>query len=309
MATEPTTSRPVGTVTGVSKTPASQDPRRVKDEHSESNHMVEGLSDNMKGFYTELTKIFPEIRVTSGLREDDHDSHHHTGDALDIGKEHTDVYDYLYNNQEGLALMNKYGLGILDETNPTTMQKTGATGPHFHIGKDSGLYKTTQTRYTQYDVAQPMQSWYSQNLNYDYSKPAEGQSVNTNLYGNHNPETGIVLEGTATEGKTGATFRLVVPTAQVASTFIGELDKEQEKEDYKVEKEKESQYRQALAQKQKEEQAKIDAVFSTMNKIHNRDEDSLTRKASETDYGITPVPQQGLEVQRNLPTLPSIFQI
>lgn len=42
--------------------------------------------------------------------------------------------------------MKKYKVGFLDESDPYTMRKTGATGPHFHIGKDSkliGNYTTT----------------------------------------------------------------------------------------------------------------------------------------------------------------------
>lgn len=280
------------------------EPRRVKDEHSESNHMVEGLSDEMKGFYTELSAIFPEIRVTSGLREGDEDSHHHTGNAIDIGKEHTDIYEYLYNTQEGLALLNKYELGILDETDPRTMQKTGATGPHFHIGKDSGLYSTTQTRYTQWESGvQPMQSFYSQNLNYDYSNPSNLEGANLNLYGNYNPEADITLDGL------GASFKLVLPNQQVAETFIGEMNKEQEKEDYKDQKAQESEYRKILEQKQREEQAKIDQVFSTMDKMRKRDADSLSREGNSADYSIEPVAQQKVEIQRGLPQLPSIFNM
>ena len=31
---------------------------------------------------------------------------------------------------------SKKGLGVLDETSPSMMARTGATGKHFHIGPD-----------------------------------------------------------------------------------------------------------------------------------------------------------------------------
>lgn len=125
---------------------------RAKDMHN--NPIVDGLSDNMKAFTKELEQKFPGIRYTSGKREASQKvgkyhkhSHHNTGDAVDIGKEHKDVYDYLYNTQEGLSLLTKYGLGIIDETNPETMKKTGATGPHFHIGKDTKFANEAKQRF------------------------------------------------------------------------------------------------------------------------------------------------------------------
>jgi len=33
--------------------------------------------------------------------------------------------------------MEKKGWGIIDETNPSTMKQTGATGPHWHFGPDT----------------------------------------------------------------------------------------------------------------------------------------------------------------------------
>ncbi|MBO7211650.1 MAG: hypothetical protein J6V44_11700 [Methanobrevibacter sp.] len=34
------------------------------------------------------------------------------------------------------AYMKANGLGIIDETKPEMMKRTGASGPHLHIGKD-----------------------------------------------------------------------------------------------------------------------------------------------------------------------------
>lgn len=289
----------------------SSEPLRVKDEHTEHIHEHEGLSDNMKGFYSELTTLFPGIRMTSGKRVSSPsggDSHHHTGDAIDIGKEHTDVFEFLTNTKEGLGLMYKYDLGILDETDPRTMEQTGATGPHFHIGKDSGLYKVTKTRYEQFEGIQPTQSFYRQNPNFDYSEVTNFDNANFNLNGTYNPEASVVLEGPGPDGGTSP-FRLVLPNNQVAEVFTGELQKEEEKENIKSEKREESEYRKLFEQKQKEEQKKIQQVVTTMNKIRSRDEESLDRESLNSDYSIPPVGQAPLTVQKGLPNLPSIFKI
>lgn len=42
----------------------------------------------------------------------------------------------LYSNQRVVAWMNHNKMGILEETTPNVMNKTGATGPHFHVGPD-----------------------------------------------------------------------------------------------------------------------------------------------------------------------------
>lgn len=117
---------------------------RVKDNHTTHNHILEGLSPEMKAFNQELAQKFPEIVYTSGKRKASQGvgkyskvSHHNTGNAVDISAQHKEVYEYLTGTEEGLQLLTKYNLGIIDETDPETMKKTGATGPHYHIGKDS----------------------------------------------------------------------------------------------------------------------------------------------------------------------------
>lgn len=130
---------------------------RVKDEvHSHDNSQW-GFSNEMNQFVTKLQDKFPTIRITSGKRDGNQHSHHHTGNAVDIGvNRSTDtdamkMYDWLMNTEEGLGLMSEYGLGIIDETDPEMMKKTGATGPHFHIGPDSKFSKVTNERYLQFD--------------------------------------------------------------------------------------------------------------------------------------------------------------
>lgn len=113
-----------------------------------------GLNEKMLQFYNELNDLYlnetgTKLRITSGARHNTkghHKSREEGAFAMDIGKEHGDVYSWLLNTKEGLELMNKYSLGILDETDPATMEKTGATGPHFHIGRDSGLKSRVERR-------------------------------------------------------------------------------------------------------------------------------------------------------------------
>lgn len=111
-----------------------------------------GLKDNTFAVLSILKQKFPDLKVTSTLRNSSQSigknsktSRHNVGEAFDISHTNKNVYDYL-NSYEGLNLLNRYGLGVLDETNPETMKKTGATGPHFHIGADSTLVSTTRNK-------------------------------------------------------------------------------------------------------------------------------------------------------------------
>lgn len=111
----------------------------------------EGLKENMVGFTNELTKVFPDLKITSGFRKkaftkQGNVSRHALGEAIDI-EARQDVYDYLWNTKDGITLVDKYNLGILDETNPETLKKTGGTGVHYHIGADSTLVPKAQQRY------------------------------------------------------------------------------------------------------------------------------------------------------------------
>lgn len=132
---------------------------RLKDLDAESKAKYETLSPDLKAFtqeYEELTgKVF---KITSAKREAkdkigkgyEH-SHHNTGDAYDFSAMNYEDYNFLVNTKEGLALMDKYKLGVLDETDPTTLEKTGGTGAHFHLGKDSKLYSNTRQRLEAFD--------------------------------------------------------------------------------------------------------------------------------------------------------------
>lgn len=129
-------------------------PSRVKDVVNDSDRYYNSLEPDMRAFIDEYqdlrdTKLF----LTSGRRNSEDKigtysktSLHNTGNAFDIKSLHTDDYYFLMNDKKGLELMNKYSLGIIDETEPETMKKTGATGAHFHIGKDKTYAELTKNR-------------------------------------------------------------------------------------------------------------------------------------------------------------------
>jgi hypothetical protein len=125
-----------------------------------------GVQKETMSFYNELVSIFPELRVTSGKRtgtkgagKSGNKSRHVKGEAIDIGKEHSDIYYFLMNTEEGLALLDKYNMGILDETNPKILSKTlskkqqgsGSEADllkhaHFHIGMDNTIAPLAKAR-------------------------------------------------------------------------------------------------------------------------------------------------------------------
>lgn len=111
----------------------------------------EGLKENMVGFTNELTKVFPDLEVTSAYRpgaktKQGRPSRHGSGEAVDISNR-KDIYDYLWNTKEGISLLNKYNVGVLDETSPEMLAKTGGTGKHYHIGQDSTIVPKAKQRY------------------------------------------------------------------------------------------------------------------------------------------------------------------
>ena len=111
------------------------------------------IHENVRMFERELKQKFPQLRVTSGFRKkaftkQGNVSQHAKGGALDLGYD-KEIVDYLANTYEGVGLLNKYGLGVLDESTKEVMDKTGATGAHLHVGMDSGLVAKAKERYKQ----------------------------------------------------------------------------------------------------------------------------------------------------------------
>jgi hypothetical protein len=99
-----------------------------------------------------LRKAGLDIRVTSGYRpagtagKAGSKSWHPRHGAVDIVPQGNttfeDIENVLHNNPAIRQYMLSHNFGLIDESGRTpesklTMKKTGATGAHFHIGKDS----------------------------------------------------------------------------------------------------------------------------------------------------------------------------
>ena len=101
---------------------------------------------NMKHVLDKLVDAGISIKVTSGKREAGKagkagsKSYHITGNAVDIvpgkGETFESMREKIKNNPELLKYFRDNKIGIIDETNEETMKRTGATGAHWHIGRD-----------------------------------------------------------------------------------------------------------------------------------------------------------------------------
>lgn len=138
---------------------SNDDKTRLKDLDAKSREKYETLSPDLKSFVEEYKEIRGSVfKINSGGRNPEQKigknhktSHHNTGDALDFSAMNYEDYHFLMNTKEGLALLDKYKLGVLDETDPAMLEKTGGTGAHFHLGKDVKLYEKTRQRLEAFD--------------------------------------------------------------------------------------------------------------------------------------------------------------
>ena len=103
-----------------------------------------GLQPDLVGFYNSLLTHVPNARLTSGKRSASQGigkasktSRHNTGEAMDFAP--TPELAAFIRSPQGTALMQQYRVGYLDETTKEALAKSGGTGAHFHIGKDSAL--------------------------------------------------------------------------------------------------------------------------------------------------------------------------
>lgn len=112
---------------------------------------------NMQHILDRLADAGISVRVTSGLRKAGaagkagKKSHHVYGNAVDIVPDNGETWDSMdqkiKSNPELIAYFRNNGFGILDETNPEIMRRTGATGKHWHVGYDKSAIDEFNTRY------------------------------------------------------------------------------------------------------------------------------------------------------------------
>lgn len=115
---------------------------------------------NMQELLDKFAEAGISLRITSGYRPGAHtkqgnQSWHSQGYALDVtpGTNETwaSLRQKLRNSPELIKYMQDQGFGIIDETTPEMQSRTGATGAHWHIGKDklaqSGLQDILSARH------------------------------------------------------------------------------------------------------------------------------------------------------------------
>lgn len=100
---------------------------------------------NMKDLLDRFNQAGISVRVTSGLRpgattSNGSKSWHSEGWAIDITPGEGETWESLRTKLKSSPDLIKYmqdnQLGILDETNPDMLARTGGTGAHWHIGRD-----------------------------------------------------------------------------------------------------------------------------------------------------------------------------
>lgn len=67
-------------------------------------------------------------------------------DIVPLDGNFEDLLNKIYSNPRIVSWLKSKGYGILEETTPEVMKKTGATGKHLHIGPDSSALAMTQKR-------------------------------------------------------------------------------------------------------------------------------------------------------------------
>ena len=116
---------------------------------------------HMQGFVDLLKQEHIPVTITSGVRNGAVTSKgvpswHSKGWAIDIvpnkGISWGTLKNIFANNPKILKYMRDVGIGILDETSSRMLAKTGGTGPHWHIGKDTIALNTFNKWFPQVSV-------------------------------------------------------------------------------------------------------------------------------------------------------------
>lgn len=275
--------------------------KRVKDLVKDNTVNVEGLSGGVKDFILELDRELNDyyggsgydLVITSGKRDAEDkvgkahkNSHHNTGDALDLRADPA-VYDYLYNSDRGLSLLSKHGLGLIDETSKSTLDKTGGTAPHLHIGKDSAYVAKVRDRFSKVQE------------NPEYLSFDGGGYVPIGLYSD-NGETQSFNYRSATPGSFQVYQGAQAPTSSTEA-FLRDIEKEKKRE----EKTEKSEARQEVEKKKKEgKQQKefIESLNQEREQVRRQKPPQQSPYAKQDDNPIV------IDVQSSLPSMPNIWQ-
>lgn len=113
------------------------------------DYQSDPVHEDIRGFQLELAKHFPDIKPTSTYRPNAKTkqgkvSKHAHGEATDY-ELNPKLKDFLWNTPEGISLLNKYNLGLLDESE----KQNRKFGNALHIGKDSVLVERVKKRYSE----------------------------------------------------------------------------------------------------------------------------------------------------------------
>ena len=122
--------------------------QRTSTQSSPISHIFKDSSidvGNMQELLDKFAEAGISLRITSGYRpgartKQGNQSWHSQGYALDVtpGTNETwaSLRQKLRNSPDLIKYMQDQGFGIIDETTPEMQSRTGATGAHWHIGKD-----------------------------------------------------------------------------------------------------------------------------------------------------------------------------
>lgn len=130
----------------------------------ETPQIIKGIVDNSKNYnignmqnvIDAFSNAGINIRITSGVRpgamtKSGNRSHHSFGNAIDItpnfaqGETWESMRQKLKVSKELQQFMHDNKFGIIDETTPEVMAKTGATGAHWHVGPDQWALRNFET--------------------------------------------------------------------------------------------------------------------------------------------------------------------
>ena len=120
----------------------------TKTKKKKYNPNLKGLAPNITGFLKDFKALLMskygidiEDVLTSAKREGSGTSQHLTGSAIDLSIKNPIIFKMLNNTEDGLNLLKKYKLGVLDES---TQEKRTAAGskskdPHLHLAQGNSI--------------------------------------------------------------------------------------------------------------------------------------------------------------------------